>query len=171
MAEFKFIKLLKFRNVPIYVHWSLGIVMLFVIVASFQYSFLIISVVSILFVTLIHELGHLLLANKLGLKTVRINMYLTHASCERQLAKTDYANYLVAWGGVLAQAVVFIPCIIIFHLFIDELAGYLLISLFFLGHVSFLMALFNLLPFPSFDGGSCWKIIPLYFKDKKNRSI
>ncbi len=170
MKEFQFIKLFRFRNTPIYAHWSLCIVMLIVIVASIKYSFLLISVISILFVTLIHELGHMLLANKLGLKTIRINLYLVHASCERQLAKTDFDNYLVAWGGVLAQAVFFIPSIILFHLFINQLPGYLLISLFFLGHVSLLMALFNLLPFPSFDGGYCWKVIPLYLKDKRNHS-
>ena len=168
MNEFQFIKLFKFQHVPIYTHYSLALVLLFVLAASFQYPVLLVSVISILALTLIHELGHMLLASKLGLKTYRINLFLIHATCERQLANTDFENYLVAWGGVLAQAVFFIPSIIIFHSFTDQLPDYLLVALFFLGHVSLLTALFNLLPLPSFDGGSCWKAIPLYIRAKKN---
>ncbi len=166
MEEFRYISLFKFQKVPIYAHWSLCIIMLFVVVLSFQYSFIFVSVISILAIMLIHELGHLLLANKLGLKTYRINLYLIHASCERHLSNSEYENHLVAWGGVLAQAVVFVPSLLFFHIFINDLPDYLLISLFFLGHVSLLTALFNLLPLPYFDGSSCWKALPLFFKKK-----
>lgn len=63
---------------------------------------------------------------------------------------------------MLAQAVFFVPSIIIYLLFCQYLPWFITIHILFLGFYSALIAIFNLLPVKFLDGGTCWKAIPLY---------
>jgi len=153
-------------NTPIRMHWSLCGALVFAGIASVNDIAILLGAVSFFSIMLIHELGHMVVASKLGLKTYRIDLALIHGLCVYEHAPTDYQNYLVAWGGVLAQAVFFVPCIIIYLLFSQYLPWFITIPILFLGFYSALIAMFNLLPVKFLDGGTCWKAIPLYFKYK-----
>jgi len=166
MEKYKFITLFSIKNTPIQIHWSFTILLILIFLISL--SNISVAIIAILFwgIMLIHELGHMWFASRLGLKTININLYILHGICYHQPADTDYENYLVAWGGVAAQAIIFIPCIIIFYLYGELMPWYINLPLIFLGYINGLIALFNLAPSKWLDGGTCWKAIPLYFKYK-----
>lgn len=148
-------------------HWSLCLTLLLAITFGFTNPSIIVAAASFWAIILLHEVGHMYLAQKLGLEVISIHLHLVHGSCHYQRSEYDYNNYLVAWGGFLAQAAVFIPAITIFTLWGDQLHWVATIPLVFLGHISAMIALMSLAPSKGYDGDTCWKAIPLYFKHRK----
>jgi len=169
MERLKYIPLFKIANTPIFMHWSLYVVLVFAAVASVNDIAILLGAISFWSIMLIHELGHMMVARRLGLDTFRIELALMHGLCFCEAAETEYENCLVSWGGVLAQALFFVPCIIIYLLCGDYLPWFITIPVLFLGFYSVLIAVFNLLPSRFLDGGTCWKAIPLYFQYKKTK--
>ncbi len=167
----KSFRIFNLKGVPVYVHWSLtGFTLIAIVLALFNINFLAIAMVFPLLM-LIHELGHMWFASRLGLNTEKIELQFLHGYCVYELAETDYENYVVAWGGVAAQAIIFIPCIFILLVFGDSLSGFFYTTLILLGYFNALDAAFNLLPIRGFDGSICWRSVPLFFKHgriKKN---
>lgn len=167
MDKFKFITLFNLKGVPVKIHWSLSIILFLALIAGiFEFS-LIVGAISFWSIMLIHELGHMWFASRLGLDTLKIELYPIHGVCHSLSADNDYHNSLVAWGGVAAQAVIFVPCMFIFSLYGENLSWYINTPLIFLGYISAGIALFNLAPTKGFDGNTCWRAIPLYLKYRK----
>jgi len=164
MEKLKFIPLFRIANTPIMMHWSLSVVLIFAAIASINDIAILLGAISFWSIMLIHELGHMMVSSRLGLETFRIELSLMHGKCICEAPETQYEYCLVSWGGVLAQAFFFVPCIAIYLLFDDYLAWYIEIPVLFLGFYSALIAVLNLLPSRYLDGGTCWKAIPLYFK-------
>ncbi|MDO6763396.1 hypothetical protein [Agarivorans sp. 1_MG-2023] len=115
-------------------------------------------------IILIHELGHMYLAHKLGLKVISIHLHLIHGECHHESSEYNYENYIVAWGGFLAQAVVFVPAITVFTLWGAHFHWLINIPLIFLGYLSAMIGVLSLAPYEGYDGEHCWKAIPLYLK-------
>ena len=155
------------RGVPVKTHWSLSLVLLLVCLGGVADISLVVGAASFFGIMLVHELGHMWFATRQGLKTEGIELYLFHGICYHESAYTEYENNIVAWGGVAAQTVVFVPCIIIENIFGEMLPWFLYTPVLFLGYFSLVIAMFNLLPSRGFDGYTCWKTIPLYFKHSK----
>lgn len=170
MEKYKLIKLFDIKGVPVNVHWSLSVILVLVFLGGLSDISLLVGAVSFWSVMLIHEIGHMWFATRLGLSTVKIDLYPVHGVCYNHSADNDYENYLVAWGGVVVQAIVFTPCIIIYHLFGDYLPWFVNTPLIFLGYVSAGIAIINLVPSRGLDGGKCWRAIPLYFQSRKVRT-
>jgi Zn-dependent protease len=89
------------------------------------------------------------------------------ASFEAPDSRIDRA--LIAWGGVLAQAMVAVPLTVYIMI-----AGYtpyepLNAVLAILGGYSLLVAAFNLLPIRPLDGSKAWDIIPAWFEQRRLR--
>jgi Zn-dependent protease len=90
------------------------------------------------------------------------------ARFERPDSRVDRA--LIAWGGVLAQAIVGIPLALY-----AALVGYtpfaaLNAVLVILGGYSLCAAAFNLLPVRPLDGSVAWDLIPAYLEQKRQSS-
>ena len=151
-------------------HWSLSIVLLIVIVGGVAEYSLIIGAASFWAIMLVHEIGHMYIARKQGLRVYSIELYLFHGLCHYELSHDKYENYLVAWGGFFAQAVVFVPAIFIYTLFGNFLPWYINTPLIFLGYISALIGLINLAPSKGLDGYICWRLIPIYLRRKRQRS-
>ncbi|MFC4877234.1 site-2 protease family protein [Microbulbifer halophilus] len=177
MRKLEYLKLFSISGVPVFIHWSLSVPLVLIAVLAVSEISMLIVAISILMVMLIHEIGHMWFASKLGLRSVRISLYLLHGQFSFEKADNDYHNCLVSWGGVAAQAIVFIPCIAIFSLYSASLPWYVNVPLMILGYINALIAVVNMAPAMGLDGEECWKSIPLYFKyyrprsgrDKKNR--
>ena len=169
MNKYKLIKLFEFRGVPVNIHWSLSVILIIVILGSLSDISLIVGAFSFWSIMLIHEFGHMWFATRQGLRTYSIDLYLIHGMCHHEEAHTEYENNVVAWGGVVAQAIVFIPCIIIEKSIGEFLPWFLYTPVLYLGYFSCVIAVFNLLPSKGLDGYDCWKTVPLCFKYSKSK--
>jgi Zn-dependent protease len=118
-------------------------------------------------VILLHELGHMHVAQRLGCRVRGIYLYPIHGICEFEMPWSRYDQCLIAWGGVAFQAIAFIPCIawiiVMGYTPYDALNAPLAIF----GGFSAVIAAFNLFPAPGLDGASAWAVIPEYFRRRK----
>jgi len=162
--KYRYITLFKFRNVPIRIHYTLTITLLAVYFYGFINTFFLVAAFSLTLVLLVHELGHMWFANRLGLKVHEINLFLVHGECIYEESDIEYENYVVAWSGIVTQLFIAIPAVILFLVFEYKLPDALSTLLVFLGFYNLLLIAVNLLPISRLDGASCWKAIPLYLK-------
>jgi Zn-dependent protease len=68
---------------------------------------------------------------------------------------------IIAWAGVVAQAIVAVPIIVVVSIFGNTRVEPLNAALAIWGFFSFGTAIFNLLPVPPLDGARAWRIVPL----------
>ncbi|HFD31752.1 MAG TPA: M50 family peptidase [Gammaproteobacteria bacterium] len=174
MKKYIRIKYLKVYGAPVNIHWLALLVVAFLLVTSFKAPITaLISIASYLGIFLLHEFGHAYFAIKLGYKIGKINISFVHGQCIYQYGqcmnevtdnKKDHA--IIAWGGVIAQLIVAIPLIFI-SLIINVKTVYGLgPPVAFLGYISAMFALINLVPVGHFDGASAWKLIPIWLEEK-----
>lgn len=163
------IKTFNFRGVPVYMGWSLYPVVILVILGMFSDVSILVGAISWWGVMVLHEFGHMWYATRQNLRVFEIQLHLFHGLCEYEKPEFPYTNYVIAWGGVIFQLFIAIPCIIILMLIGKDLPWYLLTPVFIFGPASLMIAVINLVPSEGFDGAVCWKAIPLYFKYQKPR--
>ena len=159
----------KIFNAPVYVHWSVLAVSVFILVVYFQNLVTVaIAVASFFCITFVHEIGHAAVANKMGYRVFSLKLCLFHGLCEYESPYYEWDDVKISWGGVLAQVLI---AILVFTLSslgarnIDFFAPILL----FLGYYSLFIIPFNLLPVRGLDGYKAWRIIPLALKQIRNR--
>jgi membrane-associated protease RseP (regulator of RpoE activity) len=155
--------------VPIFSHWSLNLALLTIFIFGIFEPSLILLAFLFWLIMLVHELGHMFVASRLNLDTQKIELYLFHGFCYYEFSEENYENYIVAWGGVAAQAVIFVPCILVHQIFGSYLSGLAMLVIIFLGYFSAFIALLNLIPSRGLDGATCWKAIPIYLKERKRK--
>jgi hypothetical protein len=99
-----------------------------------------------------------------------IELYPIHGFCRFEMPWSRFDHCVIAWGGVMAQAVVAIPLLLWIEVFgysrfdpIDAVLGIL-------GPYSLLVATFNLLPIGRLDGKIAWGIVPEFINRAKLRN-
>jgi len=80
---------------------------------------------------------------------------------------SKFADCMIAWGGVLAQAVVAIPIVVFLtqHGYSSFEPLNALLAL--LGPYSLMVAVVNLLPLRPLDGARAWKLLPSLFEARR----
>jgi Zn-dependent protease len=159
------------RGVDVYVHWSIFAIGALILLRSARKPLTtVIGLAAYLSLLIIHESGHLIMARRRGYQAYSIAFYPIFglARFERPDSRVDRA--LIAWGGVLAQAIVGIPLALY-----AALVGYtpfaaLNAVLVILGGYSLCAAAFNLLPVRPLDGSVAWDLIPAYLEQKRQSS-
>ena len=113
--------------------------------------------------TIVHELGHALVARNLGLQVHAIKLQLLGGVCEDELPWSELDDVLIAWSGVLAQIIVLAVMLPLSHLAPSAPAAlhYVLQPLF----VVFIIVnsatcVINLLPVAPLDGHRAWRTVP-----------
>lgn len=153
---------------PIYAHWSVFAAGgLFIACAWPNFLMAAISVIAFFAITVIHEIGHALVAHCYGYAVVAIRLSALHGTCEYEAPHYEWEDVLIAWGGVLAQAV---AAIVVFFV---GLLGARSVPYFapikkYLIYYSLFIIVFNLLPVKGFDGYKAWKIMPI-LRDRLNQ--
>lgn len=162
----KLIRLFRVRRVPVFVHWSVFAICLFLLGAALRHIVLAaIGLASYLGVLVVHELGHQFMASRRGYEVSRIEIYPVHGICRFEAPEYPLDAAVIAWGGVLAQFVVAVPLIVFLKTFgYPNIAG-LDIVLAIFAFVSPAIALFNLLPVAPLDGKVAWS----YFRHRFGR--
>ena len=125
------------------------------------------ALVSITLIILVHELGHAFMARGRGYRVEGVQVQFAGGYCEHEACDYERDDVLIAWGGVIGQAVllaIFIP--LYFLLYKSVVAYSLLLQTIFLVFIyhNIFTVVYNLLPFPGFDGRIAWQFVIRRFR-------
>jgi Zn-dependent protease len=153
------ITVLRYRGVPIRAHWSLPVVALLVGGARFAPG----AWIAWLFVVTLHEMGHAFWALRYRMDVQEILLHGLGGHCAYAGTPTPRQRSVVAWGGVMAQAILFAVALPVSRLvpapsaFVEDLYAVLI-------GANLYVALLNLVPIPPLDGAEAWKLVPMLFR-------
>jgi Zn-dependent protease len=157
----KHTKIGQIRGVDTYVHWTVIVVAAFILAGVIRRPGLsLLGLAAYFGVLLIHETGHLIAAQRKRCAVFSVELYPVFGVTRFETPWSRLDHCVIAWGGVLAQAVVAIPLLVWVAVF-----GYTrfeAVNMLFaiLGFFSVGVALFNLLPIAPLDGATAWGIFP-----------
>jgi Zn-dependent protease len=165
------VKFLKIFGAPVSVHWSALVVMGFLFVVSIKSPlYAAVTICSYFGTILLHEAGHAYFARRMGYRIRNIQLGLIHGTCSFDAPYELREECIIAWGGVAAQLVIAIPLIVLsLTTPLDRLplTGPIVV---FLGYISVIVALFNLMPMMGLDGVKAWRLIPIQIKYVRNKA-
>jgi Zn-dependent protease len=166
----KLTKVMQIRGVDTYVHWSVFAVVAFILAGVLAHPGLsLLGLMCYFAVLLLHEAGHLIAAQRRGCLVLSIELYPVCGVTRFEMPWSPRDHCAIAWGGVIAQALVFIPLIgwILTHGYtrVDGINMILAI----LGFFSFGVAIFNLLPLSPLDGAVAWRLLPEILAERRRK--
>jgi Zn-dependent protease len=155
----------KIRGVPLFVHWSVPAIALFLL-GVFIHAFLVMLAIiaTYLAILVIHEVGHQFAARRMRCGVLAIEIYPIHGVCRFTQPATAFDDAVIAWGGVLAQFAVAIPFAILIAFANFKGVVPLAVAVAMLGTVNPAIALFNLIPIAPLDGRKAWPIVPMLYR-------
>jgi hypothetical protein len=166
----KLTHVMQIRGVDVRVHWTVFVVTAIILAGVARRPGLtILGLAAYFSVMLIHETGHLLLAQRKGCNVLEVDLYPIFGVTRFTTPWSRLDHCVIAWGGVLAQAVVFIPIVLWVHFFgYSHIEGvnmmFAILNFFSLG-----VSLLNLLPIRPLDGSIAWGIAPAFLAAKRAR--
>lgn len=151
----------RWRGAPIKLHWSIPLVAVVLSGFSWRPGFLL----GFTLLVVIHELGHALLVALLHHRVVAVEVTGLGGACRWSGNASPFEESVIAWGGVLAQLVVWVLA----ELWPSLVGGphtWLGAELLavFTGTNLWLMAI-NLIPLEPLDGARAWRIVSAW-KDR-----
>jgi Zn-dependent protease len=151
----------RFGGAPIRIHWSTPIGMLVFTGFLRDPRFAPGAWLGYLLVVLIHELGHAIAVVRSGHRVVAVDAYALGGLCHWRGHPSPMARALIAWGGVIAQAVLAIGTLIALmfvgrptHVFTADLTHAFL-------EANLWLIVTNLVPVPPLDGAEAWRVVPI----------
>src|SRR5512142_2951006 len=109
----KLIRVFSVRGVPVFVHWSVFAICLFLLGAAIKEIFAAaLGLASYIGVLMLHEIGHQVVAMRRGYHVTRIEIYPVHGLCRFEEPEYPLDAAVIAWGGVAAQFAVALPLIV-----------------------------------------------------------
>jgi stage IV sporulation protein FB len=157
MFETGFYQLGRIRGAPIRFHWSVLVGVLFFTGFRFAPA----AWLGFVALILLHELGHAAMVLRYGKRVNGIDVLGFGGVCRWSGDATPWQRAVIAWGGVLAQLVLFAGTFAVIHLTVGPVTrfGAELAAVF--TETNLWLAGINLLPVPPLDGGTAWSIVPL----------
>lgn len=154
-------EVMRIRGVGVYFHWTVLLIAVIILLNVIRHPLVsLLGLTAYLSVLLIHESGHMIAARHLRCEVFSIEIYPIFGFCRFESPWSRFDHCVIAWGGVLAQAVVAAPIVVYVSVFgytrfqpINTILGLL-------GFFSLGVAAFNLLPIPRLDGSVAWGLIP-----------
>ncbi|HEU4411210.1 MAG TPA: hypothetical protein VFS43_38510 [Polyangiaceae bacterium] len=149
-----YVKLVTVAGVPVRAHVSLPLGMLWVSHARYAPG------LWLGFITLIllHEAGHALLARRAGLRVFSVNVHALGGDCRFDGGATPRQHSVIAWGGVLAQALAFAACHALLSAFGPPRDAFTAGLVRVYTHTNLWLMGLNLLPVPPLDGAEAWRL-------------
>lgn len=144
-------KIGQIRGADLYVHWTVFLVAAVILasVAS-RPALSLVGLCAYWGVLLLHETGHLIAARRFGCPVFSIELYPIFGITRFGTPWSRMDHCMIAWGGVIAQAVIAVPValwVLLLGYTRFEVVNMVLVIL---GFFSLGVAIFNLLPIPSF---------------------
>jgi Zn-dependent protease len=162
----RLIHIARVRGVDVYLHWSACVVAAVLLFSAIIQNAIFAAVAILAFagVMLLHELGHAEMARRRAVRVLWIELYPIHGMTRFEQPSTKFDDCLIAWGGVLAQAIVAIPLVTWIMLFGYTASKPINAILAILGGYSLAVAAFNLLPIRGLDGSKAWRLMPILLR-------
>ena len=160
---------LKVLGAQLYVHWLVLTASVIITIIYWHSPIsIVLALLSYFSVIFIHEAGHAAMATKVGCRVSAIRIGLVHGVCEYEQPKYELDDIKIAWSGVVMQIMV---AVLVFSLSSLGLGNYRFFGpiLVFIGYFSLLIVPYNLIPIRGLDGKKAWRIIPLVYKQIKQR--
>lgn len=172
LARFhKQIEIMAIGRVKVFAHLSVLFIAALILALGWRYPLISLAKMTSYFaIILVHEIGHMVVAQSKRCHVSSIELYplwgLTNFS--EPYSRLDHC--FIAWGGVIAQAMVAAPLIAWVEFFgytrsepVNEIFNVL-------GYYSVVIAVFNLLPVAPLDGKIAWGLFPALLKRRSMRS-
>src|ERR1041385_5381819 len=100
----------KIKGVKVYIHWSVATISALILLnAIHQPMISLIGLICYWGIILLHETGHLIAAQRLGCRVFSIELYPIWGITRFEVPWSRFDQCVIAWGGVLAQAVIGVP--------------------------------------------------------------
>jgi Zn-dependent protease len=164
------LKILEIQRVPVYANWSLVLFSVVILLGALERPAEALAAWCSFFgVLLLHECGHMYVAQKLGypVDSIRLYPFFGLAIFAQPYSRYDYSR--IAWGGVAAQAVISLPVLLYLAIFGFTRWDPVNIVLGIFGYYSAFVAACNLLPIPPLDGVVAWGLIPELIRRAQQR--
>ena len=163
-------KIGQIRGVDTYVPWTVFVVAAVILAGVLRRPGLtILGLTAYWGVLVIHEIGHLIAAQRLGCPVFSIELYPIFGITRFGTPRSRVDHCLIAWAGVLAQAVIAIPLVAWVAAFGYTRFEALNMLFVILGFFSLGVAVFNLVPTPPFDGATAWGIFPALLAQRRTK--
>lgn len=161
----RLLEIMEIRGVKVFAHWTVLLIGAVILLGATSEPFLTFAVLGSYYgVILLHECGHMVAAQRKKCKVWSIELYPIWGITRFSQPYSRFDHCVIAWGGVVAQAIVAVPLIAV-----AETLGYTrfqplnaILAIF--GFFSLGVALFNLIPAPPLDGAVAWGLLPALFK-------
>ncbi len=160
-----YLNLFRIQGIRIRAHWSVPFVCLMFSGFRFEPG----TWVGILAIILIHELGHAFIVRRVGLLNLGIDLTGIGGVCRWAGEPTKIQRAWVAWGGVLAQLLLFLVSALLVLIVGRPGHPWLAQLVYALMWPNLFVAAFNLIPFPPFDGAEAWPLLKLYYRRRQRR--
>ena len=162
-------EVMRIRGVGVYLHWTVLLIAIIILLNVIRHPLTsLLGLMAYLGVLLIHESGHLIAAQRMHCKVFSIELYPIFGFCRFETPWSRFDHCVIAWGGVIAQALVAAPIVAYVSIFGYTRFETTNVVLVLLGFFSLSVAAFNILPIPRLDGSIAWGIIPETFKRIRN---
>jgi len=149
-----------YRGTPVYVHWSMTLLLAYAAVGALLAGLpALVAGAAYFGVLLVHEAGHAELARRLGYEVYRIELHTVIGLCYLEQPRTRQDDALIAWGGVLAQAGILVPCLVLRELLGQTSFPSLNVALVFGVYFNGFTMLMNLVPIAPLDGHKAWRLL------------
>jgi stage IV sporulation protein FB len=155
----------RIRGAPIHVHWSAPL-------GAWAFTGFQLSPglwAGFFLLVVLHELGHAALVRRMGHEVVAIRVHAFGGDCQWSGDPTRIERAVVAWGGVLAQGLLWIAATVALAIAGPPPNLALAILAFTFTSTNARMIFFNLLPVPPLDGHAAWPLLPMLWEARKER--
>jgi len=155
---------MRINGVGVYLHWSVILIGALILLGAIERPGPTLALwVSYFGVLLLHESGHLIIAQRLHYRVLSIELFPIFGFTRFELPQSRYDYALIAWGGVLAQCVIAVPTVTFISAFGYTRFDSVNVVLGMFGYYSLFVAAFNLVPVRPLDGAMAWRLIPALF--------
>jgi len=164
----KLFEVMEIRGVKVFAHWSVLLIGAVILVGALEEPLLAVTVLAAYYgVILIHECGHMIAAQCKGCRVWSIELYPIWGITRFSQPYSYFDHCVIAWGGVVAQAIVAVPLLIWAETFGYTRFQAVNAILAILGFFSLSVAAFNLLPIRPLDGAIAWGLLPAFLKRRR----
>ncbi len=164
MFDRGYLSLFRIRGVPVRAHWTLPLGLLMFSGGQIAPGLWL----GILLVILLHEAGHAFLVRQRGMVNAGIDVHGFGGVCRWVGRPSEKDRAIVAWGGVLAQALLLAvawPLRLLAPIdapFVADLLEAFTVT-------NGIILLFNLVPFGGLDGVRAWPLLGMLWRERQKR--